>query len=93
MATDDEKEMNGDGEKKDVTIIVNTREKVAPKQDHTYAQIVALAFDNPPTGENIEITITYRKGTGDSPEGSLVAGDTVKIKDGMIFNVRATDKS
>ena len=27
------------------------------------------------------------------PEGTLVEGDDVKIKDGMIFNVTATDKS
>ena len=57
------------------------------------AQLVALAFDTPPTGENIVFTITYRRGHGDKPEGSLVEGETVKIKKGMIFNVTATDKS
>lgn len=35
----------------------------------------------------------YRRGEGNKPEGSLVQGETVKIKDGMIFNVTATDKS
>jgi hypothetical protein len=59
----------------------------------SFAQLVALAFDTPPTGENIVFTITYRRGHGDKPEGSLVEGETVKIKKGMIFNVTATDKS
>lgn len=54
---------------------------------------MALAFENPPTGPNIVFTITYRRGHGDKPEGTLVEGGTVRIKDGMIFNVTATDKS
>lgn len=82
------------GHHKDVTIIVNGREKVVPgKEELSFAEIVALAFDNPPTGPNIVFTITYRRGHGNKPEGTLVEGETVKIKDGMIFNVTATDKS
>jgi hypothetical protein len=38
-------------------------------------------------------TITYRRGQGNKPEGTLDDGDTVKLKEGMIFNVTATDKS
>ena len=81
------------GNEKEITIIVNTREKSVPKTDYSFAQIVDLGFDTPPTGENIEFTITYRRGHGKKPEGSLIEGDTVPLKDGMIFNVRATDKS
>jgi len=32
-------------------------------------------------------------GHGSKPEGTLVEGDTVKVKEGMIFNVARTDKS
>lgn len=78
---------------KTVTIIVNGREKVVRKDELSFDEIVALAFDPPPTGENIVFTITYRRGQGEKPEGSLVEGETVKIKKGMIFNVTATDKS
>ena len=78
---------------KDITIVVNGREKTVTGKELTFAQLVALAFDTPPTGENIVFTITYRRGHGDKPEGSLVEGETVKIKKGMIFNVTATDKS
>ena len=81
-------------ESKDVTIIVNGREKTVPKNDNlTFSELVALAFDNPPSGENIAFTITYRKGHGNKPEGTLAEGESVKIKDGMIFNVTPTDKS
>lgn len=81
-------------EPKDVTIIVNGRQRTVPKNSElTVAQVVALAFDNPPTGQNVEFTITYRKGHGERPDGSMSGNDTVKVKEGMVFNVTATDKS
>lgn len=81
-------------ESKDITIIVNGREKTVLKNDDlTFNELVVLAFDNPPSGENIVFTITYRKGHGNKPEGSLAEGESVKAKDGMIFNVTPTDKS
>ena len=75
------------------TIIVNTREKEVEGKEVTYDQILALAFENPPTGENIEITASYRDGPGQNKEGTLQPGDTVHIKKDMIFDVTATDKS
>ncbi|MCK9195430.1 MAG: multiubiquitin domain-containing protein [Syntrophales bacterium] len=81
------------GHIKKYTIIVNGREKTVTKKELSFAEIVALAFENPPTGENIIFTITYRRGEGNKPEGTIIDGETVKIKEGMIFNVTATDKS
>ena len=79
---------------KTVTIIVNGREKEVPKNDDlTFEELVALAFNPVPTGEFICFTITYRKGHGNKPEGTLAEGESVKAKKGMIFNVTATDKS
>ncbi|MEZ5874816.1 MAG: multiubiquitin domain-containing protein [Hyphomicrobiales bacterium] len=78
---------------KETIIIVNGREKSVPGKEISFSQLVALAFDTPPTGENIVFTITYRRGHSEKPEGSLVEGESVKIKKGMIFNVTATDKS
>lgn len=82
-----------DHDGKTVTIFVNSREKTVPKGLISFMQLVALAFNPVPTGENIVFTITYRKGHGDKPEGSLPEGESVKVREGMIFNVRATDKS
>lgn len=78
---------------KTATIVVNGQEHQVPKADITYDEVVALAFPSPPTGPYIEISVTYRRGHGQKPEGNLAPGGEVKVKDGMIFNVTATDKS
>lgn len=83
----------GHGQNKEITIIINGREKVVNKRELTFEEIVALAFETPPTGQFIVFTITYRRGHGHKPEGTLLPGETIKIKQGMIFNVTATDKS
>lgn len=81
------------GNDKELTIAVNGREKMVSSKELTFIEIVALAFENPPTGPDVLITVTYRRGHGEKPEGNLAEGGTVKVKDGMIFNVVATDKS
>ena len=82
------------GHEKEITINVNGRKKEVRAKELSYMEIVNLAYDNnPPTGPNIGFAITYRRGHGDKPEGSLIEGQTVKIKEGMIFNVTPTDKS
>ena len=86
-----EHEGQGHGQDKTFTIVVNGREKVVSTRELSFADIVALA--GLPSGPTIVFTVTYRRGHGEKPEGTLVEGDTVKIKDGMIFNVTATDKS
>ena len=63
------------GSNKEFTIIVNGREKIVTKKVLSFEEIVALAFDN--SDPNIIFTITYKKGVGNKPEGSLVAGQTV----------------
>lgn len=78
---------------KEYSIVVNGRQKTVTTIELSFAEIVALAFDNPPSGQNVLFTITYRKGHGNKPEGTLIDGEVVKVKDGMIFNVTATDKS
>lgn len=84
---------HGQGGNSKTTIIVNTREKEVEGKIVTYDQIVALAFETPPTGENIEITVAYRDGLGPDKDGSLQPGGSTRIKKDMIFDVTATDKS
>ncbi len=77
---------------KTLTIIVNGREKVVTSKELTFDEVVDLAFEDPQRGENIVFTITYRRAHGNK-EGSLLEAQSVKVKDGMIFNVTRTDKS
>jgi Multiubiquitin len=85
--------VQADHSPKPATIIVNGTAHEVDKSEIFYAEVVALAFVNPPTGPNIEISVTYRRGHGEKPEGILAPGQSVKVKDGMVFNVTATDKS
>lgn len=78
----------------EIKIVVNGRQKVIMAEDElSFAQIVDLAFDNPPSGPDIMFTIAYRNGPPENPEGNLVEGGTVEIKEGMIFNVSQTNRS
>lgn len=78
---------------KEVTIIVNTREKIWNKKEISYEEVIVLAFDSYSNDENVVYTVTYSKGPDSHHEGSLVKGGSVKVKDGMIFNVTQTNKS
>jgi hypothetical protein len=75
-----------------VTIYVNTKPKAVEKDEITFEEIIRLAYENPPSGPNWVFTVTYHRGQGNK-EGSLHAGENVKVKDGMVFDVTATDKS
>lgn len=90
MNDSQESKHEGQGHDKDITIIVNGREKVVTKKELSFEEIVALAFDN--SDPNTIFTVTYKKGVGNK-EGSLAAGDIIKVKEGMIFNVTSTGKS
>lgn len=78
---------------KEVTIIVNTREKTWTKKEISYEEVIVLAFGSYSNDENVVYTVTYSKGPDSHHEGSLVKGGSVKVKDGMIFNVTQTNKS
>lgn len=75
-----------------VTVFINTKPTPINTKKASYEQIVALAFP-PPHGENVTFTLLYRKGRAADPRGSLVAGQSVRVKDGMIFDVTPTDRS
>lgn len=82
----------GKGQDKSFTIIVNARDKEVTERELSFEAIVRLAFPTP-AGQNMTYTVTYRRGEGNKPEGTLVEGEIVRIKEGMIFNVTATDQS
>jgi hypothetical protein len=77
----------------EISIIVNATKHQWAQKEITFEQVVALAFPTPPPGSDIKYTVTYRRGDGHKPEGTMAPGSSVKVKEGEIFNVTATDQS
>ena len=76
---------------KSYSIIVNGRSREVSEHKLTYLQVVQLAYPGEVPTETIVFTVTYSDPHG--RDGSLTEGQDVTIKDGMIFNVRKTDRS
>ncbi len=77
----------------EVSIIIDGTPFEVPKGKISFQQVVNLAFDNnPPSGPNVVITVTFSRGEG-GHSGSLLPGQDVEVTAGMVFNVKATDKS
>ena len=84
---------SGPAQPRKYTIIVNGQQKVVTTRKVSFQEIVKLAFPTPPTGTNILYTVSYEDGPRVNPQGSLKEGQSVVVKNWMIFNVTATDKS
>ena len=65
---------HGHPDDKGYSIIVNGRERTVEDDELTFNQVVSLAFDDPPTGEFICFTITYRRGGGPQAGGHTGRG-------------------
>ncbi len=79
-------------EQKKFEIIVNGRPRHWEKETISYTEVVDIAF--PPPHKPTEIfTVQYSHGPPKNPQGTLVEGQTVTVKSGMIFDVTRTDKS
>lgn len=78
---------------KTTVVIVNATQHEVAGKEITYEHVVNLAFNNaPPTGPHVVITVTYSRGEN-GKEGSMLPGDSVKLKTKMVFDVTATDRS
>jgi hypothetical protein len=75
------------------TIIVDAEPKEVVKNHLSFDDVVKLAFETPPSGPDILITVDYGMGPHINPQGSLKKGQSVRIKNGMVFDVTATDRS
>lgn len=79
--------------KKTVTIIVEGTKHEWPKGEISYAEVVTLEVPDYPSHPEITYSVRYKHGPGNKPEGTLVPGATVKVKEGMKFNVSETGQS
>jgi hypothetical protein len=78
---------------KEITIIINGTAKVIEKERLTFEEVIALSFDNPPTGDGVQFTVQFSRGHSDKPKGTLVEGQSVQVKEGMEFDVTSTNRS
>jgi hypothetical protein len=80
-----------DPHKTSFDISVNGTAEVWKEKKINYEQAVKLAFPHGPTGGDIRYSVSWTK--PDGQEGSLRPGQSVDVVEGMIFDVRNTDKS
>jgi hypothetical protein len=78
---------------KEVTVIFNGRPKTIAKERLTFDEVIAYAFDSPPSGDGVQFTIQYTRGHSGKPNGTLLEGQSVMVHDGMEFDVTATNRS
>ena len=77
----------------EITIIVNARPHLWKEVEISFEQLVVLAFGSFDNNPNKGYTVTYSRGWEPKPEGTMVKGSIVRVKNKMIFDVTATDKS
>ena len=98
----DEKEVKKDHDGKDAhkhdekkcNIIVNGVRREVKEKKLSFEDVIKLAFGQYAADDNVAYTVTYSHKKGHhNDKGILVAGDSVKVKEGMVFNVSKSDKS
>ena len=80
--------MSDKKEDKEYTVIINGRPRKVTSNILSFEEIVALAFS--PVPPNAFFTVTYSHGNSG---GSLTAGKTVSVQNGMKFDVTETGQS
>lgn len=78
---------------KEIILIVNGREKKWNKKQINFEEVIILAYNVYVDKPTMVYTVAYEDGPRQNPEGSMVRGTVVFVKDKMIFHATATDKS
>lgn len=80
------------GQNKKTMIIVNGREREVTGHKITYEEAVSLAYPGEQTGGDTTVyTVAYANPHG--KDGTLAAGQSVGVHEGMVFNVTKTNRS
>lgn len=79
------------GQSKTSVIIVNGRQREVNGQRISFNQVVVIAFPDDQASETVEYTVAYANPHG--KDGTLVNGQDVHVKEGVIFNVSKTNRS
>ena len=59
----------------------------------SYEQVVTWVYPDYSPTDGKAYTVKYKKGDNEKPEGQLVKGASVKVKEGMTFSVSRTGQS
>lgn len=74
-------------------LIVNAKDHQWDKKTITYTEVVKIPYPQYEEKPNEVYTVTYKRGPIQNPQGSMVKGDKVFVKNKMLFHVTPTDKS
>jgi hypothetical protein len=74
-------------------LIINGRPRDWAEKTISFEQVVILAFGTYDNSPNKVYTVTFSEGPMSKPEGTMIKGSVVEVKNKMVFNVTATDKS
>lgn len=81
-------------EDKGTFIIVNGIRQETIEKRLSFEEVIKLAFGQYDMSNNVAYTVTYSYKKGHhNDKGILVSGDSVKVKEGMVFNVTKTTRS
>ena len=75
------------------TIIVEGTEHEWRKDTISYDEVVTLEVPDYAQHPEITYSVKYKRGHGNKPEGTLAKGESVRVKNGMIFSVSETGQS
>lgn len=77
-----------------VTIYVEAKPYQWPKNEPiSFTQVIQLEVPTHTPQSNITYSMKWTRGNGNRPEGILVPGASVKVKDGIRFTVSETGQS
>ncbi len=74
-------------------VIVNAKVKPWVNERISFDEVVVLEYGSVSTNPNVIYTINYVKGVPSKPNGTMVKGEVISVKNKMIFNVTQTNKS
>jgi hypothetical protein len=97
----DQVRLSGDGVEKfktrpakvTVTIIVEGTPHEWHKKKISYVEVVTLEVPDYAQHPDITYSVKFTNGPPNRPEGTLVKGESVRVKDQMVFNVSETGQS
>lgn len=76
-----------------VTLVVNGTPKNWDRRKIKFEDVIILAYGSYVDKPTMVYTVAYEDGPKQNPEGSMVKGSQVFVKNKMIFHATATDKS